>query len=69
MNWPPMSAVHRQTQRDINAPIRSRPVGFGLVETRVPPFFEVRTEYGMGHAWRTVKVGRFKLWLRVEDAR
>jgi hypothetical protein len=65
--WPSMKAVERQNQRDIEAPFRPRRAG-ALIELRPLRWLSVRTEYGMGHAWRVVKAGRYRLWFRVESA-
>lgn len=64
--WPPMRAVKAQERKDLTRPIKPKPTRLGLIELRPLGFLEMRTEYGAGHAWRMIKIGRLKVWLRAE---
>ena len=66
--WPTMKQLRRQERKDIEAPYRPRNVGGGLIDLRPPRFIEKRIEYGMGHAWLVLKLGRYRAWLRFERA-
>lgn len=69
--WPRMRQLDRQRVKDIQAPIRANRAHqyVGLIELRPARFFERRIEYGMGHAWLVLKLGRYRAWFRVERAR
>jgi hypothetical protein len=63
MSWPSMIALHKQTQRDIEAPFQPQ-IEYGMIKLR--PDGWKRIEYGMGHAWLVLRIRNFKIWFRIE---